>query len=521
MNKTSRSSPFASDRDRQQLDRLGIPVAEAERQLAILQQSSTAVELARPCTLRDGILQLDASDQSRCLNLWSQLQAERRLAKFVPASGAATRMFKELGPLLRVDSPRALEGNPELANTAERFCGSIRQFAFFPLLEETVRSQGESVDRLIARRDMATLVGALLDRHGLGYRTLPKGLIPFHSYPEELRSAAVEHMWEGAGYLTEPGDVGRLHFTVAGKRLAGFESGIEDALRAVHKELDIDFEVDFSTQDSVTDTLAVDSNNQVVRRTDGSLLLRPAGHGALIDNLAAIDADVVYIKNIDNVAHRRLHPITVRWKRILGGYFFHLQREIFELLERLQSGEDPTPLMHRAEVLVTTRLSTDIGSMERGQGVERQRQQWIEILDRPLRVCGVVENTSEPGGGPFWLESQGGICRAQIVEGAQVDLTDTDQAECWRSSTHFNPVDLVCGLRDHRGRPFQLEAFIDPASSIVTHKTFRGRPLKAMERPGLWNGAMAWWNTAFVEVPLQTFTPVKTVFDLLRPEHQG
>ena len=264
----------------------------------------------------------------------------------------------------------------------------------------------------------------------------------------------------------------------------------------------------------------MDTENQLVRRADDRILLRPAGHGALLRNLQSVDADIVFIKNIDNVAHQRLHPESVRWKRVLAGYFAEIQDQIFEVLSGLDQQPNAQETVETGLQLLRNSLAVEVPAEILDSDHQSRLQYVVERLDRPLRVCGMVKNEGEPGGGPFWLPESAGGSAGQIVEAAQIDHASPHQVEIWESSTHFNPVDLVCGLRDKHGLAYQLADFIDPTTSFVAQKSHAGQPIKALERPGLWNGSMARWNTAFVEVPLQTFTPVKTVFDLLRPEHQ-
>ena len=515
------SSYSLSESDRRQLDAVGISLAEAERQLGILTSPSQRARLVRPCTPGDGILVLAEEHQEHLLEVWQRLPRERRLEKVVPASGAATRMFKELTRLQQHLNADRAEDLGDLRASAESFCQSIDRFAFYPALSAAMASRGQPFGEPLEIDDLRPVLDTLLEPTGLGYRTLPKGLIPFHGYPEDVRTAAEEHLWEGAGYLCDNGGTARLHYTVPVDFRSDFSTHLETATRPIEDELEISFEISLSTQSPSTDTLAVDVENRVFRVDDGTLLLRPAGHGALLRNLQDLDADVVYIKNIDNIAHRRLHPVSRRWKQILGGLFLELQSDVFELLDRLAQDTDPAPVLADAEQLAAASLAFLVPNAVRSMDLEERRSFWIERLDRPLRVCGVVENTAEPGGGPFWLETSDDATSGQIVESAQVDLSDPDQQQIWTSSTHFNPVDLVCGLTDREGRRYELDRFVDPSTTIVAQKSHGGRSLKAMERPGLWNGSMARWNTAFVEVPLATFTPVKTVFDLLRPEHQG
>ena len=505
------STETLTARDLDQLSRHGISTDEIERQLEIYRQPPPPARLARNCRPTDGIVRISADQERHFEASWRSLARHRRLVKFVPASGAATRMFKDLAASTTADEDR---------RAASRFIESLPRFAFTPALDSILAERGLKLQQLAATGDLVTISSYLLEPAGLDYRRLPKGLVLFHSYPEGSRSALEEHLWEGAGYLSPAQGTCQFHFTVATDYLPSFHKEVESVSGLIESELGITFDAGFSTQNSATDTLAVDPENRPFRTSHGSLLLRPSGHGALLDNLQALEADVAFIKNIDNVAHRRLHPTAVRWKRVLAGYFYHLQEEISSLLDRIDSTPRDQDLQEQALQWVGDNLTVEVPPEIGAAGSEMRHDYLVQRLDRPLRVCGMVPNVGEPGGGPFWLAGSDGGLTGQIVERAQVDFDSPDQAELWGSSTHFSPTDLICGLRNRRGEPYDLARFVDPSATFITHKNHQGRPLKALERPGLWNGSMAGWNTVFVEVPLQTFNPVKTVFDLLRPEHQ-
>ncbi len=508
-----REEPSLTPQDLEWLARLGISATEVQRQLDLFRHPPRPVQLVRPCLLGDGIARITEDQQARYVDRWQSLTRQRRLAKFVPASGAATRMFKDL------TSPPAQIQSTDPPSAA-RWTESLQQFAFVADLRKALESSGVVLDDLVDLDDTKPVVEALLEPQGLGYGSAPKGLILFHRYPAGPRSALEEQLWEGCGYLTLDGGTGRFHFTVTGAHEEAFREQIERLREAIESQLNIALDVSFSTQSPDTDTVAVDTENQLVRRADDRILLRPAGHGALLRNLQSVDADIVFIKNIDNVAHQRLHPESVRWKRVLAGYFAEIQDQIFEVLSGLDQQPNAQETVETGLQLLRNSLAVEVPAEILDSDHESRLQYVVERLDRPLRVCGMVKNEGEPGGGPFWLPESAGGSAGQIVEAAQIDHASPHQVEIWESSTHFNPVDLVCGLRDKHGLAYQLADFIDPSTSFVAQKSHAGQPIKALERPGLWNGSMARWNTAFVEVPLQTFTPVKTVFDLLRPEHQ-
>jgi hypothetical protein len=352
----------------------------------------------------------------------------------------------------------------------------------------------------------------MLDPKGLNYENLPKGMIPFHAYPDHVRSAFEEHFVEAQRYTRDQQGLGRLHFTLSRehvKRVTEFLSHHVPRYETQGRK----FLLSISEQKSTSYTLAVDPENKPFRLEDGSLLLRPGGHGALLENLNECGGDIVFIKNIDNVTHDRVKPVALRYKKALGGLLIQVQEKVFAYLRELEAGT------------VSPRRLSEIGRFAQDKlgyhpTSEFSQTSLVKILHRPLRVCGMVPNQGEPGGAPFWVRDEDGTSSLQIVESAQVDPGNPGQQEIFRRATHFNPVDLVCGLRDHRGRPFDLMSFRDDRAVFISEKTHGGRSLKALEWPGLWNGGMAHWNTIFVEVPIETFAPVKTVNDLLRPEHQ-
>jgi hypothetical protein len=331
----------------------------------------------------------------------------------------------------------------------------------------------------------------------------------------ETRTAFEEHLAE---------EVPRLHFTVSPQHEGRFVRLLEEVRPRLEPRCGHRFDVTFSHQSPATDTLAVDLENRPFRQNDGTLLFRPGGHGSLIANLQALADqgwDVVLLKNIDNVVPDSRKTVGLLWKKLLAGALVHLQQRIFRCLERLEAGPAPLDLLDEIDKLLADDLLRQVPLEDALAGSEARRKMLIHLLDRPLRVCGVVRNHGEPGGGPFWVELPTGEITLQIVETSQIDPQSPEQQQALRDSSHFNPVDLACALRDRHGRPYDLARFIDPAAVFIATKSHEGRPLKALERPGLWNGAMAGWNTVFIEVPDETFAPVKTVLDLLRPEHQG
>lgn len=482
-----------SEAQRAQLRDRGISEAEANRQLALAASPIAFAEVARPCLIGDGIESIPEGRQRELIALHEEAAGQGRVSKFVPASGAATRMFQDVITGAGVDA--LLAGLPCLP--------------FAENLRNALAARGCELDALRAARSGAEIVAALLDADGLSYATIPKALVPFHRYAEGARTAFEEQLVETAGYARDGDGVCRVHFTVSPEHLPAFRQLAGRVVPVYERMLAARFELSWSVQKASTDTLAASPGGGPFVADDGRLVLRPAGHGALIENLSEYGGDVVFVKNIDNVQTDALREDTIRWKKILGGRLVELQRAIFLHVARLRSR--PVDPQFVAEAVLFA---------GRDLAIDAPPERLLGLLERPLRVCGVVLNTGEPGGGPFWVRGHDGRTTRQIVEIAHVDRSSFEQRAQLRGATHFNPVDLACGLLDVDGAPFDLPRFVDPDAVMVVKKHYQGRDVLALERPGLWNGAMAEWITIFVEVPISTFTPVKTVADLLRPEHQ-
>lgn len=523
---TETATGLWTDEDLAQMREAGIAPEEAERQLELFRRPPPPIRLDRPATVGDGILRLGETERARLTALAREAQAEGGFVKLVPASGAASRMFRDLEALLH--------GDEEHDDTARVFLDRLPDFAFYEDLAEAVGAGGEDLAALRRRRELAPILDALLTSaggRGLGYARAPKGLIRFHRYADgQRRMAFDEHLAEAVAHLRDGTGLCRLHFTVAPEHRGAFAERLAEVGPRYSERYGSRFEVAWSHQAHATDTLAVDLGNRPFRTDEGRLLFRPGGHGALLGNLESAGGVVTFVKNIDNVVPDGRKDEVVAWKHALAGQLLALRDRAFDLLDRLEGdgggggGEDGALLDEAARFLADD-LHRPLPARLAGAAADERRRALIDRLDRPLRVCGVVPNAGEPGGGPFWVregESDGSQqdVSLQIVEASQVDESDEAQRSTLRSSTHFNPVDLVCSLADRRGRPYDLARFVDPSTVFIAEKSHQGRKLKALERPGLWNGAMAGWNTVFVEVPLATFAPVKTVFDLLRPEHQ-
>ncbi|MCB7352112.1 DUF4301 family protein [Alistipes putredinis] len=470
-----------------QMEEHGLTPAALETQLKNFREGFPFLPVTRAASCGDGIRVLDAAGIEQAAARYDRAKESLRVVKFVPASGAATRMFKDLFEFVREGRRTAVVGEL-LANR--------RRFAFWPELRTII---GDDADEL---RTVENIVA-----EGLRYGETPKGLVSFHRYGDEVRKAVEEHLVEGAQYAAAGGEV-KIHFTVSPEHLTRFEALLAEKIPGYESRFGVKYRISFSVQDPSTDTLAVNPDCTPFRRADGRLLFRPAGHGALIGNLGKIDADIVFVKNIDNVTTDARRGDTVLYKKALAGVLLALQERIFEYLMALEvPGAELEPIAAFIENELCVKLPKDYGT-----------PLLRRVLNRPIRVCGMVRNEGEPGGGPFWVAGADGLETLQIAESNQIA---PEKRKLMRSATHFNPVDLVCSFRTSKGGRFDLREFVDPATGFISRKSDGGRELLAQELPGLWNGAMARWNTVFVEVPITTFSPVKVVTDLLRPEHQG
>lgn len=452
-------------------------------------------------TPQKGILITSEAQREEMVSLYDDYKGS--IVKFVPASGAASRMFKDLfeAKELLESGGEVLEGSP-----ARKFIDNIKKFPFYtPSLFEG-RSDLEILDRV-------------LTTSGLNYGALPKGQLLFHKYSDGARTSFEEHLVEGALYAKKgEGDVVKIHFTVSPDHLEGFVSLLEEVREKYQERFQCEYHITFSTQRSETDIVAVNEDNTPFLKGDGTPLFRPGGHGALLVNLNETEGDIVVLKNIDNVVKEELLDQTIYWKKVLIGLLIDVQKTIFGYIKRLRDGGDEALCDEVAQYLSDT-LSIAPPSSYKGMSVDEKVEYLLSKLNRPIRVCGMVKNEGEPGGGPYIVREGDGSTSLQILEGAQLNMEDPSVAEMVKGATHFNPVDLVCGCVDCDGNKFDLTKYIDPLTGFISLKSYQGRVLKAQELPGLWNGSMSKWNTLFVEVPLITFNPVKTVLDLLREEH--
>ena len=513
-------------RDRKQMSAMGLAPREAARQVELFRNPPPYTRVLRPCRPGDGIRILAESEHPALLAQYDAAARRGRIGKLVPASGAATRMFQGLLSYLAAQSSEEMP--EEMPKEVRTFFDNLERFPFYEDLVAALGAGGIDLAAALRRGDHRVILRYLLEDVGLGYAQLPKGLLCFHCYPGGVRTAFEEHLVEAADLARDENGLCLLHFTVSQQHEERFERLLEEVRPELEERLDCRFEVSFSFQRPATDTLAVDLENQPFRLEDGSLLFRPGGHGALIDNLHDLGRDgwdIVVLKNIDNVVPDAKKPLAHLWRRLLGGCLLAVRERTFGHLDRLEAldgvqGEAAEAVLKEAGDFLATELCRPLPAGFNAASLAERKTFLMDALDRPLRVCGVVRNQGEPGGGPFWVESPSGGISPQIVEASQIDPASAEQQAILKASSHFNPVDLACGLRDRHGRPYDLQRTIDQSTAFISEKSHEGRPLKALERPGLWNGAMAGWNTVFVEVPDATFAPVKTVLDLLRPEHQ-
>ncbi len=475
-----------TEKDLSQIERHGLTPEAVESQLENFRRGFPYLKVVRAASPADGVRMASEAEIDAAVARYEAAAAGTKVVKFVPASGAATRMFKELFEFVNED---------KRGKGIDTLLGRIGEFAFWPELQAVLPAGAD--DKATVR----AIVG-----EGLNYGGKPKGLVTFHAYPEGARKAVEEHLVEGAAYAVSDGVV-RIHFTVSPEHRAGFEALLAEKVPVYEARFGVKYDISFSVQKPSTDTVAVNPDNTLFRQDDGTLLFRPAGHGALIENLNEIDADVVFIKNIDNVTTDANRGDTVRYKKALAGMLLALQERTFGYLRALRAGTADT-----AEVAAFVEEQLCVKLPEHCDAALLEA-----LLDRPIRVCGMVRNEGEPGGGPFWVANPDGTESLQIAESSQIAPEDMPLMQ---SATHFNPVDLVCGVRDSAGGKFDLRQYTDPSTGFISSKSAGGRPLRAQELPGLWNGAMARWNTVFVDVPVSTFSPVKVVQDLLRPQHR-
>ncbi len=503
--------------DQEQLLRQGTTRQKVQEQIDTFKEGIPFVHLEKAAVVGEGIVKLTVAEEDDLVALFESTKGKLSLLKFVPASGAASRMFKAMFNFLEEFRPSEQTMQDYLEKAKDKdikvFVNHYVDFPFYKIVQH--RIAGKTDDN-----EVYSFVRELLSEKGLNYGFFPKGLLPFHNYGDYAATPFEEHLREAALYSTAE-DTAQLHFTISEQHGEMFNEEFANTRERVSYETKTSFKVGYSYQKTSTDTIAVDMDNQPFRNLDGSLLFRPGGHGALIENLNQQDADIIFIKNIDNVVVKDNLEKVSQSKKVLAGLLLKVQKKAFEYAETLESNVVSEDLMAEIKTFLEKELNSRFPDTYSGYSSEERIAVLKDKLNRPIRVCGMVKNEGEPGGGPFWTSDTLGHVSLQIIESAQVDMEDPGQVRILRNSTHFNPVDLVCGIKDYKGEKYDLSKFIDYKQGFITQKTKDGKELKALELPGLWNGAMAFWNTIFVEVPSYTFNPVKTVNDLLKPSHRA
>lgn len=500
-----------TEKDLKQLSERNIAENQVVQQVAQLKRGTKYVELMRPATLGNGILRMD-EEQVGMMNAVFEADKEfYQFTKFVPASGAASRMFKDLF---------AFAESGEETPFTDIFFAHIQSFAFYgDLNEATKKLYGSDLVAMLQQGRKVEIVKALLEPEGLAYGKLPKALLKFHHYADFDRLALEEHLFEAAQYATDNNGTAKLHFTVSPEHETMFKETVNALIDSYEKKYHVRYDITFSCQKPSTDTVAIDGGGNLFREADGSLLFRPGGHGALIENLNDLAEEIVFVKNIDNIVPENKAETTIIYKKVLAGLLLHLQQRTFEYLEMLDEGFVTEEELQEITDFAKAELMIEIPDFVNDYNDIEKIDYLYNKLNRPMRVCGMVKNEGEPGGGPFWVKNDDDEVSLQIIESSQINHENATQEAIFKASTHFNPVDLVCGCWNYKGEAFNLKDFVDANTGFISNKSKDGRELKALELPGLWNGAMADWITVFVEVPITTFNPVKTVNDLLKPMH--
>ncbi|WP_066222015.1 DUF4301 family protein [Formosa haliotis] len=513
-----------SEQDLKQIDKKGLTLEKIESQVEQFKNGIPFIDLESPATIGHGILKFTDAERKAYISAYDAKRNDLSILKFVPASGAATRMFKSLFNFITEFNP---DGDESLYTYISKnknldlalFLVGLDKLPFYDIVMEVIKKTEPDFESYDAEKQKWVFVKTMLDENLLDYGAFPKGLLPFHKYDDRLATAFEEHMYEAALYASA-NQKAQLHFTISEGHNDSFNEAYNKIKSRVETATNTDFDISFSFQKESTDTIALTPEKEPFREADGTLLFRPSGHGALIENLNDLDADIVFIKNIDNLVVSKYNDNSVPFKKLIAGVLLEVQEQVFSHLKTLDKADISETELVEIATFVAKKLNEDISLDFEKSTREDQVKTLRGKLNRPIRVCGMVINEGEPGGGPFWVEDANGNLSLQIVETAQIDSNDPTQKQILSGSTHFNPTDLVCGTKDYQGNAFDLLQYVNPNSGFITKKTKEGKELLALELPGLWNGAMADWISVFVEVPVNTFNPVKTVTDLLRPAHQ-
>ncbi len=513
-----------TEKDQQQIISKGLTSEKVEEQINNFKKGFPFINLADPATPGNGLNQYNDEEVKELVAYFDDNYKDYEILKFVPASGAASRMFKHLFEFSQAydNSEESKEKylKDQSFNSAHYFFNNIQKFAFYTKLKDLMEKDGHDLDKMIIDMNFKPVLDYFITELGMNYASLPKGLLLFHDYPDEPRTSVEEHLVEGAHYSTDAESTSRVHLTVSEEHQSKFEEKVDEKKMKYEEKFGIKYKVNFSQQKPSTDIIAVTLDNEPFRKDDGSLLFRPGGHGALIENLNDLKGEIVFIKNIDNIVPDRLRDTTYLYKKVIGGLLLKLQNNIFTHLDLLEDGNVSSDELKEIVDFASTQLNINIPNAYKGWDEMEKIDFLFNKLNRPIRICGMVKNEGEPGGGPFWVTNDNDEKSLQIVESSQMNMSDKTQKDIVSKATHFNPVDLVCGVRDFKGENFDLAYFVDPSTGFISEKSQGGSTLKAQELPGLWNGAMADWITIFVEAPIITFNPVKTINDLLRQQHQ-
>jgi len=492
----------------QQIKKLGLTADDVEKQMAVYCRGSNFLKLNRSCTINDGIISFSKAERDKLIRLYEKEAEKFKIIKFVPASGAASRMFAEW--FMALD---AGEFNSPAFNKS--FLRNLRKYPFYCLLKQNKRAS-----KFIEQKDIKKILDYVLKERGMNFGWLPKALIPFHRYSAAgIRTSLEEHLFEAAQYIRSAKGLCNLHFTVSREHKNDIAKKIKAVKPGYEKLGRVKYKISLSVQSASTNTLAVDENDCPLRDIAGNLIFRPGGHGALLKNLQNLDADLIFVKNIDNVVPEKILKKIIPYKKMLGGVAIKIQEEISAVLHMLEEEKIDFRQIDQIKNYCIRRLNIIFPPTLAKQSLKKQVKIISSLIDRPLRICAIVRNEGEPGGAPFWVEERDGSQTMQIVESGHVNKDDQKQVAIWSTAQYFNPVDMVCCTKDCRGKKFNLDDYVDNDAYLITIKNEKGRLLKALELPGLWNGGMAYWNTVFVELPKMVFNPVKTVNDLLRPEH--
>ncbi len=510
-----------TEQDIQQIENHGLTIDKVNAQISLIKKNMVYSNLLAAATIGNGILRKDKQQQQDCIDFFENKRDQISIVKFVPASGAATRMFKFLFQFLNEfdETNETIEAYSEKNKLFKEFLNALEKLPFYEIVREKINETVLNFDSLSKGKQCVLFVKTMLDTNQLNYSFYPKGLLPFHKYENEVSTAFKEHMLEATLYALTNSNA-NLHFTISEAHKNMFENELKKVKNQLEKEINTKFNVSFSYQNKGTDTIAITSKDELFRTENGKLMFRPAGHGALIENLNMLNYDLIFIKNIDNIVVLEQNIEISDYKKMLAGILLQIQRQAFKYLNNLEDDEISEDEVNNIELFVVNRINVEFDEAYNNYTLKEKRTYLHNKLNRPIRVCGMVKNEGEPGGGPFWVQDENGTVSLQVVEFAQIDIEKENQREIVDNATYFNPTDLVCGVKNYKGEKFDLTKYVDSKAAFITMKSQNGVDIKVLEFPGLWNGSMAYWNSIFVEIPVSTFNPVKTVNDLLKPAHQ-